>query len=70
MPVGTIVGQILLELLSGAVKAIEAAKIIGKAHAENRDITDDELKELDAKRDALYDTFKDAVRRYQERNKS
>jgi uncharacterized protein YjaG (DUF416 family) len=52
------VGQILIELLNVSIQAMKAAQLIGKAQAEGRDITNEELKELDANREALVERWK------------
>ena len=61
MPAAPIIAQVILELLNISLQALKSAQIIGKAQAEGRDITNQELDALDKEREELVKKWQDAI---------
>lgn len=53
-----VIGQVLIELLNISMQALRAASIINKAQSEGRDISDQELADLDLQRETLMQRWK------------
>lgn len=63
--------QITESLMSVAIESMRAAqhfqRIVGRAQAEGRDLTDEELSEFDAEADLAEKQLQDAIARAKER---
>ena len=61
------IGTLLSYLDLGALTAEKFAELIALMNLEDRDLTDDELIELDIERDATHGSIQDAIERKRQR---
>lgn len=62
------IGTLLSYLDLGALTAEKFTELIALMNRENRDLTDEELGELDIERDATHSSIQDAIERKRQRD--